>query len=60
MGGAQGDSEEGSREDEGDDDVAADEGSDAPEVGKTMGKDGVRNDNVDADELEHDWKLDGS
>ena len=30
------DSEEGSREDEGDGDVAAGEGSDAPEVGKVM------------------------
>ena len=35
--------------------MAADEGSDAPEVGKTMGRDGVRNDAVDADEQEHDW-----
>ena len=40
---------------EGDDDVAADVGSDAPEVGETMGRDGVRNDAVDADEQEHDW-----
>ena len=45
----------GSREDEGDDDVAADVGSDAPEVGEAMGRNGVRKDAVDADEQEHDW-----
>ena len=54
-GGAHGDSEQGSREDEGDDDVAADVGSDAPEVGEAMGRNGVRKDAVDADEQEHDW-----
>ena len=35
--------------------MAADVGSDAPEVGEAMGRNGVRKDAVDADEQEHDW-----
>ena len=53
--GEQGHSEEGNREDEGDDDVAADGGSDAPERGETKQRNGVRGDDVDAGEQGHDW-----
>ena len=34
--------------------MAADVGSDAPEVGETMERNGVRKDAVEADEQEHD------
>ena len=53
--GEQGHSEGGNREDEGDDDVAADGGSNAPERGETKQRDGVRGDDVDSGEQGHDW-----
>ena len=57
-GGAHGHSKEGNREGEGDDDEAADGGSNASERGEMMERNKVRNDDMNAGEQEYD--CDGS